>query len=131
MNWLRLLAALVAGFGTALASYGAIYNHFVPRSKNPDPQLAFNLIPLELLLGAVVGVLVFRLYSHKLENPHGEREDIRLRMLYRLAHRSKGVVQLSDLERTPLESVEVLNLLKVLEGQGKARDLGDGRYQLS
>ena len=131
MNWLRLLAALVAGFGTALASYGAIYNHFVPRSKNPDPQLAFNLIPLELLLGAVVGVLVFRLYSRKLENPHGEREDIRLRMLYRLAHRSKGVVQLSDLERTPLESVEVLNLLKVLEGQGKARDLGDGRYQLS
>lgn len=131
MNWLRLLAALVAGFGTALASYGAIYNHFVPRSKNPDPQLAFNLIPLELLLGAVVGVLVFRLYSRKLENPHREREDIRLRMLYRLAHRSKGVVQLSDLERTPLESVEVLNLLKVLEGQGKARDLGDGRYQLS
>ncbi|MBC7646854.1 MAG: hypothetical protein H7095_07040 [Pseudopedobacter sp.] len=131
MNWPRLLAALVAGFGTALASYGAIYNHFVPRSKNPDPQLAFNLIPLELLLGAVVGVLVFRLYSRKLENPHGEREDIRLRMLYRLAHRSKGVVQLSDLERTPLESVEVLNLLKVLEGQGKARDLGDGRYQLS
>lgn len=131
MNWLRLLAALVAGFGTALASYGAIYNHFVPRSKNPDPQLAFNLIPLELLLGAVVGVLVFRLYSRKLENPHREREDIRLRMLYRLAHRSKGVVQLSDLERTPLESGEVLNLLKVLEGQGKARDLGDGRYQLS
>ena len=131
MNWPRLLAALVAGFGTALASYGAIYNHFVPRSKNPDPQLAFNLIPLELLLGAVVGVLVFRLYSRKLENPHGAREDIRLRMLYRLAHRSKGVVQLSDLERTPLESGEALNLLKVLEGQGKARDLGDGRYQLS
>ena len=131
MIWPRLLASLVAGFGTALASYGAIYNHFVPRSKHPDPQLAFNLIPLELLLGVVVGLLVFRLYSRKLENPHGPREDIRLRMLYRLAHRSGGVVQVSTLERTPLESAEVLSLLKVLEGQGKARDLGEGRYQLS
>jgi hypothetical protein len=127
--WLRFPLTLIAALGGTLIAYGGFYTHFSPRAKVGDHALALQMIPLELLVGILFGAFVFRLFGRRFQQPN--RADSSLRMLYRLAHRMNGIVDLNQLERTPLEPQQVRDLLNSLEGQGKAVALGNGRYQLS
>lgn len=127
--WLRFPLTLIAALGGALIAYGGFYNHFSPHPKVGDHVLALKMIPLELVLGFLFGAFVYRLFGRRLQQPN--RAGSSLRMLYRLAHRMGGIVDLNQLERTPLEAQQVRDLLNSLEGQGKAVALGNDRYQLS
>ncbi len=130
--WLRFPLTLIATLGGTLIAYGGFYNHFSPHPKVGDHALALQMIPLELVIGVVFGALVFRLFGRRLQQPNpSPHAGSSLRMLYRLAHRMNGVIDLNQLERTPLEPQQVRDMLNTLEGQGKAVALGNGRYQLS
>jgi hypothetical protein len=127
--WLRFPLTLIATLGGTLIAYGGFYNHFSPHPKAGDHALALQMIPLELVIGILCGWGIFRLFGRRLQQPN--RAGSSLRMLYRLAHRMNGIVDLNQLERTPLEAQQVRDLLNSLEGEGKAVALGNGRYQLS
>jgi hypothetical protein len=52
----------------SLLAYAVVYNLGRPRNPHPDPALAIRLIPLELLLGLLAGVMVFRSFGHRQRN---------------------------------------------------------------
>ncbi|WP_332888919.1 hypothetical protein [Deinococcus arcticus] len=70
-----------------------------------DPALAESLIPLALLIGLVVGVLVWRSFGRRLSAT--PRLDVQERMVYRLAHRRGGRFTLDDLRAgSPLNEAQ-------------------------
>ncbi|MBZ9714626.1 hypothetical protein K7W41_15210 [Deinococcus multiflagellatus] len=61
-----------------------------------DPAFAATMIPLALLVGVVVGALVWRAFGRR--QGHAPRADVQERMVYRLAHRKGGRFTLADLQ---------------------------------
>jgi hypothetical protein len=93
--WLRPVLSVIASLSIFLIAYGAVYNLGRPRNPHPDPLLAARLLPLEILLGLVAGVLVYRAFGHRLK---GEpRPDAQERIVFRLAMRKGGRFTLGEL----------------------------------
>ena len=64
----RWLAALVAGLSSALIMYAVFLSDGRPfpyHHRVPDVELAYKMIPLELLTGLLVGGLVFWLFGRR------------------------------------------------------------------
>lgn len=128
MYWQRLFLSVVAGFGAALIAYGMVYTHGNPRPVEGDPLLAFRLIPLELLAGALVGWLVFRSVGARMGMT--PRDDIAERMVLRLAMRRGGRFTLEDLvQASPLTEPQARVVLARLLSSGRLSADGE-RYQL-
>ncbi|MBB6098068.1 hypothetical protein HNR42_001491 [Deinobacterium chartae] len=131
MNWLRPVTALIVGCATALVLFGAFYNRFSPRPEQGDPQLALQMIPVELLGGLLIGVLVYRVFGRKLADPTGSREDVHERMLMRFAFRRGGVVQLDRIENeSPLDRMTARQLLHRWVQQGRAEETAPGEFRV-
>ena len=95
----RWIAALVAGLATTLIMYGVFLSDGRPfpyRNRIPDTELAFKMIPLELLIGLLVGLLVYWLFGRR--QATAPRTDVQERMVYRFAHRKGGTFTLAELE---------------------------------
>jgi hypothetical protein len=132
MNFLRVAVAVIGGFGAALVAYAIIFTHGNPRPEQGDPALAFRLLPLELLLGLLVGILLYRGFGRRLGG--GLRTDIAERMVLRVAHRQGGRFSVEDVIQTsPLgeeQAREALGRL-VASGQVLSDDGGGaGRYRI-
>ncbi|MFD1730946.1 hypothetical protein ACFSC4_07415 [Deinococcus malanensis] len=89
-----------------------------------DPALAARLWPLELLVGLLIAVLVWRLFARQLST--GPRPDIQERMVERLAHRLGGRFTLADLNRSsPLSDEQARAVTARLLEQGRLTRSGD------
>ncbi|PYE56208.1 hypothetical protein [Deinococcus yavapaiensis] len=124
MDVLRLLLSLVAGAGAALVAYAIAYTHGNPHPNAPDPDLAFTLLPLELVVGLVVGLFTFRAFKRRQQ---GEpRSDIADRMVLRVAHRQGGTFTFQDvLSRSPLGEPQARHAVDRLLESGQVRRDGD------
>ena len=128
MNWPRSVLAALASLGTALVAYGAVYTHGNPYPSAGDPLLAFRLLPLELLVGVLIGLLVWRAYGRAASVP--PRPDAAERMVLRLAMRRGGAFDLDDLLRhSPLGEPQARGAVERLLAAGRLRE-GAGRYTL-
>ena len=128
LPWLRPVLSVIATLSVFLIAYGAVYNLGRPRNPHPDPLLAARLIPLELLLGVLAGVLAYRAFGHRQRS--APRVDIQERMVTRLALRRGGRFTLNELaESSPLTEPQAREVLgRMLEAGRLDRD-GDA-YRL-
>ncbi|GGR05576.1 hypothetical protein GCM10008957_18150 [Deinococcus ruber] len=129
--WMRPVLSVIAGFGVALIVYGVAYSHGNPHGGVPDPLLAARLIPLELLLGVLAGLLVYRTFGRR--QAAAPRPDTQERMVVRLALRKGGHFTLADLSEasplTPQQAREVVG--QMLEaGRLRASETEPGGYRL-
>lgn len=128
MNSLRLALTLISAMGAALVAYGMVYTHGNPHPEVGDPLLAFRLIPLELLLGVLVGVLVYRAFGARAQTP--PRADTAERMVLRLAMRRGGRFTFEDLvQASPLTEAQARDTVARLVANGRLAE-DAGRYQL-
>lgn len=130
--WMRPALGVIGGFGAALIVYGIAYSHGNPHGGTPDPLLAARLIPLELLLGVLVGVLVYRTFGRR--QATAPRPDTQERMVVRLALRKGGRFTLEDLsESSPLSAQQAREVVgrMVETGRLRASENEPGGYQLS
>ncbi len=123
LAWLRPVLSVVTTLCIALLAYAVVYNLGRPRNPHPDPALAIRLIPLELVLGLVAGVVVFRSFRHR---QHSEpRLDTQERMVTRLALRRGGSFTLSELlESSPLTEEQALETLSRMMESGVLEEEG-------
>lgn len=125
VNWPRLLLACLAGLGAVLVAYGAVYTHGNPHPLTGDPPLAFKLLPLELLIGLLSGLLVWRAFGRVASAP--PRPDAAERMVLRLAMRCGGAFALDDLLReSPLSEPQARGALERLLDAGRLREGANG-----
>ena len=128
----RLIASLVAGLGTALILYGVFLSDGRPfpyHNRVADYQLAFNMIPVELLGGLIVGLIVHRLFGGRATQ--AGRSDIQERMVYRFAHRRGGQFTLPELEsQSPMTSEQARVAVATLVTQGRLQVEGE-TYRLN
>lgn len=128
----RLIASLVAGLASALILYGVFLSDGRPfpyHNRVPDAELAFKMIPLELLVGLLVGWLVYRLFGRR--QAAAPRSDIQERMVYRFAHRQGGVFTLPELEtQSPLSAEQARQVVGKLLEAGRLSREGE-TYRLS
>ena len=123
LAWLRPVLSVVTTLCVALLAYAVVYNLGRPRNPHPDPALAIRLIPLELLLGLVVGTLVFRSFGRRQQAE--PRPDSQERMVTRLALRRGGTFTLSDLlESSPLTEMQAREALGRMVDSGRLEDEG-------
>jgi len=123
MNWLRAFLSFAAGAGAALVAYGIAFTHGNPRPPegSGDYVLAFQLIPLELLVGVLVGVAVYRAFTRRAAL--GPREDTAERMVMRLAMRRGGRFTLDDLvSASPLDEAQAQQTVARLVNSGRLRE---------
>lgn len=122
LPWLRPVLGVIATLSVFLISYGAVYNLGRPRNPHPDPLLAARLIPLELLLGVLAGVLAYRAFGRR--QTAAPRPDTQERMVTRLALRRGGRFTLSELaESSPLTETQAQEVLgRMLETGRLNRD---------
>lgn len=123
MTFLRALLTLTAGIGSALVAYAIVFTHGDPRPERGDPELAFRLLPLELLIGVIVAFLVYRAVGRR----HGlaPRTDVAERMVLRLAHRRGGRFTVSDLvQDSPLTEPQARETLTRMLDAGRVRAEG-------
>lgn len=100
MSWLRPVLSVITTLSITILAYAVVYNLGRPRNPHPDPLLAARLLPVELLLGLVAGLLAYRTFGHQLL-VH-QRADAEERMVTRLALR-RGSFTLRELvEASPL-----------------------------
>ena len=128
LAWLRPVLSVVTTLCVALLAYAVVYNLGRPRNPHPDPALAIRLIPLELVLGLVAGVVVFRSFGHR---QHSElRLDTQERRVTRLALRRGGAFTLSELlESSPLTEEQARETLSRMVESGHLED-EDPSYRL-
>ncbi|WP_407539682.1 hypothetical protein Q0M94_16125 [Deinococcus radiomollis] len=128
LPWLRPVLSVIAALSVFLIAYGAVYNLGRPRNPHPDPLLAARLIPLELLLGVLAGVLAYRAFGRRqLAAP---RSDTQERMVARLALRRGGRFTLLELtESSPLTEPQAREVLGRMLETGRLNRDGDG-YRL-
>ncbi|GAA5500804.1 hypothetical protein Dxin01_00529 [Deinococcus xinjiangensis] len=95
------------------------------------PELATQLLPLELLLGVLVGLGVWWIFGERVARAaSGARPDIQERMVLRFAHRRGGVFTLRDLmERSPLSAEQAREVTTRMLERGQLRREGEG-YRL-
>ncbi len=125
---LRLILSIVAGGGAALVAYALAYTHGNPRPSAPDPDLAFALLPLELTLGLIVGLLTYRAVGRRQRQE--PRSDVAERMVLRIAHRQGGRFTLADLTaRSPLTEPQARTAVRNLLDAGQLRE-ENGTYRL-
>ncbi len=88
-----------------------------------DPAFAAQMIPVALLVGFGVGLLVWRIFAHKVGQE--ARPDIQERMVYRLAYRKGGRFTLSDLSAdSPLNETQAQAVVQKMLALGRLnRDL--------
>lgn len=126
---LRLLLSVFAGLGAALLAYALVYTHGNPRPTAGDPTLAFQLLPLELLIGLAAGLLFFRVFGRR--QGEAPREDVAERMVLRLAMRRGGRFTLDDLvNASPLTEAQARDAVRQLLERGRLRE-EPGGYSLS
>ncbi|WP_293912017.1 hypothetical protein [Deinococcus sp.] len=117
----RFIAALVAGLGTALILYGVFLSDGRPfpyHHRFADAALAFNMIPVELLGGALIGWMVYWLFGGRATQ--AARSDIQERMVERFAHRRGGQFTLPELEtQSPLSPEQARAAVATLSAQGR------------
>lgn len=124
LPWLRPVLGVIATLSVFLIAYGAVYNLGRPRNPHPDPLLAARLIPLELLLGLLAGVLAYRAFGRRQQN--APRPDTQERMVTRLALRRGGRVTLSELaESSPLTEAQAREVLGRMLETGRLDRDGD------
>ncbi len=129
MNWPRSLLTVLAALGAALIAYGAVYTHGNPFPSKGDPLLAFELLPLELIAGLLVGLLVWRAFGRASSAP--PRPDAAERMVLRLAMRRGGRFALEDLLRdSPLSEGQARGAVDRLLEAGRLRADANG-YKLT
>ncbi len=101
MSWLRPVLSVITMLSITVLSYAAIYNLGRPRNPHPDPFLAARLLPVELLLGVLAGLLAYRTFGHQQQSQ--QRPDAEERMVMRLALCRCGSFTLTELfEESPL-----------------------------
>ena len=128
LPWLRPVLSVIATLSVFLIAYGAVYNLGRPRNPHPDPVLAARLIPLELLLGVLAGVLAYRAFGRRQQL--APRPDIQERMVTRLALRRGGHFTLVELsESSPLTEPQAREVLGRMLDTGRLNRDGDG-YRL-
>lgn len=128
LAWLRPVLSIIATLAVFLIAYGVVYNLGRPRNPHPDPALAARLLPLELLLGLVAGVLAYRAFGRRQQ--HAPRSDTQERMVTRLALRRGGRFTLPELtEGSPLTAEQAGEVLARMVQAGQLRRDGD-RYGL-
>jgi hypothetical protein len=126
--WLRPVLSVIATLSVFLIAYGAAYNLGRPRNPHPDPLLAARLIPLELLLGLLAGVLAYRAFGRRQQN--APRPDTQERMVTRLALRRGGRFTLTELaESSPLTETQAQEVLGRMLETGRLNRDGDA-YRL-
>lgn len=128
LAWLRPVLSVIATLAVFLIVYGVVYNLGRPRNPHPDPALAARLLPLELLLGLVAGVLAYRAFGRRQQ--HAPRSDTQERMVTRLALRRGGRFTLPELtEGSPLTAEQAGEVLTRMVQAGQLRRDGDS-YRL-
>ena len=128
LSWLRPVLSVIATLSVFLIAYGAVYNLGRPRNPHPDPLLAARLIPLELLLGLLAGVLAYRAFGRRQVTV--PRPDIQERMVTRLALRRGGRFTLLELaESSPLTETQAREVLGRMLETGRLNRDGDA-YRL-
>lgn len=128
MNLPRIIAALVAGFASALIAYGVVLSHGkpFPLHRVGDAALAYRLIPLELFVGLLVGLAFYNLFGRQTK----PRADIQQRMVLRFAHRHGGFFTLEQLSNTsPLEPEQARAVVAQMLESGQLQRDGEG-YRL-
>ena len=126
--WLRPVLSVIATLSVFLIAYGAVYNLGRPRNPHPDPLLAARLIPLELLLGLLAGVLAYRAFGRRQQD--APRPDTQERMVTRLALRRGGRFTLTELaESSPLTETQAQEVLGRMLETGRLNRDGDA-YRL-
>lgn len=128
MTSLRLLLSALAGLGAALLAYAIVFTHGNPHPKAGDPTLAFQLLPLELLIGLAAGLFVYRAFGRR--QTEAPREDVAERMVLRLAMRRGGRFTLDDLvNASPLTEGQARDAVRHLQERGRLRE-ESGVYSL-
>nr|WP_249391349.1 hypothetical protein [Deinococcus sp. QL22] len=97
------------------------------------PDVAVRLVPLELLIGLMVGAFVWWLFGRRVGRALGgnERPDVQERMVYRLAHRKGGRFTLADLSASsPLTPAQAQAVTRHMVQTGRLLNDGDGIYRL-
>ena len=118
LKWLRPVLTAVTTSCMSLLAYAVVYNLGRPRNPHPDPALAIRLIPLELLLGLLTGVIVFRSFGHRQQVE--PRSDIQERMVIRSALRRGSPFTLSDvIEWSPLNDEQAQETLDRMVEAGR------------
>ncbi|GGJ74446.1 hypothetical protein [Deinococcus aquiradiocola] len=127
-GWLRPALSVIATLAVTLVAYGAVYNLGRPRNPHPDPLLAARLLPLELLVGVLVGVLAYRAFGAR--QAQVPRPDVQERMVTRLALRRGGTFTLEQLtESSPLDARQAREVLARMQQEGRVVPDG-GAYRL-
>lgn len=126
--WLQPVLSVIATLSVFLIAYGVVYNLGRPRNPHPDPLLAARLIPLELLLGLLAGVLAYRAFGRR--QVTAPRPDTQERMVTRLALRRGGRFTLLELaESSPLTETQAREVLGRMLETGRLNRDGDA-YRL-
>ncbi|WP_019009014.1 hypothetical protein [Deinococcus aquatilis] len=98
------------------------------------PDVAVGLVPLELLIGLLVGVLVWWLFGRRVGRALDgqERPDVQERMVYRLAHRKGGHFTLADLSAgSPLTPAQAQAVTRHMVQTGRLLNESDGVFRLT
>ena len=128
----RWIASLVAGLGSALIMYGVFLSNGRPfpyHNRVPDVELAFKMLPLELLIGLLTGLLVYWLFGKR--QAAAPRADVQERMVQRFAHRRGGAFTLAELETgSPLSAEQAQTKVGEMLDAGRLRLEGE-TYRLN
>lgn len=126
MTYLRARGALrrLTESGADSAAVQAARDHLTAvGTQVGDPALAARLIPLAVLVGLIVGVLVWRVFAVQAAAPAVSAQE---RMVERFAHRNGGRFTLGDLsERSPLSAEQARTVTTRLVGTGRLIRDGD------
>lgn len=97
------------------------------------PDVAVSLVPLQLLIGLLVGAFVWWLFGRRMGRALNgqERPDVQERMVYRLAHRKGGRFTLAELSASsPLTPAQAQAVTHHMVQKGRLLQGDDGIYRL-
>lgn len=130
----RILRETIAS-GAGTAEVAAAKAHALAVAQTfAVPDVAVRLVPMELLIGLLVGALVWWLFGRRMGRALGgqERPDVQERMVYRLAHRKGGHFTLADLSAgSPLTPAQAQAVTRHMVQTGRLLQGGDGVYRLT